>query len=284
MAVLSFECLLDHLQSPESLPQDIMTGYEALCLRDICFVLQQCTLNMQWVSLIYLKSLVTDNASQPEGVKPDTYSHTMAILIIFLSDIEHQGIEHVHIVLVVWCEGCHLYMQDGILPFMKSIEADLKKAWDRHAQNKDPGWAHSCSLLIANYGGMMAVPTDPPYCLVYPTVSNDDAEDQNHFNTAAIPSGVCTRSCICHTLLQHVNMDPVCWRTYEGGRLIIPHGTQYKTLFPEIIMPSNHRGPLIDHNTGKPYPMVATGDFCLMDPIFPGSPGDSLLFKVDDLT
>ena len=29
--------------------------------------------------------------------------------------------------------------------------------------------------------------------------------------------------------------------------------------------------------------MAAVGDFCLMDPIFPGSPGDSLLFKEDDL-
>ena len=29
--------------------------------------------------------------------------------------------------------------------------------------------------------------------------------------------------------------------------------------------------------------MAAVGDFCLMDPIFPGSPGDSLPFKEDDL-
>ena len=78
-------------------------------------------------------------------------------------------------------------------------------------------------------------------------------------------------------------MDPVCWRIYEGSCLIIPHGSQYRTLFLEIVVPRNHWGPLIDHNTGEPYPMVATGDFCLVDPIFPGSPGDSLLFKEDDL-
>ena len=29
--------------------------------------------------------------------------------------------------------------------------------------------------------------------------------------------------------------------------------------------------------------MATMRDFCLMDPIFPGSPGDSLLFKEDDL-
>ena len=261
-----------------------MTVYEALCFRDIHFVLLQHTLNMQWVSLIYLKSLVADNAFQPEGIKPDTHSHTMAILIIFLSDKEHQSIEHVHISLVVQHEECCLYMQDGILPFVKSIETDLNKVRDRHAQNKDPGRVHSYSLLIANYGGIMAVPTDPLYCLVYPTVYNDDTEDQNYFNTAASLSGLHTQSCICCTLLQHVDMDPVCQRTYKGGCLIISHSTQYRTLFPEIVAPCNQWGLLIDHNTGEPYPMTATGDFCLMDPIFPGSPGDSLLFKEDNLT
>ena len=48
-------------------------------------------------------------------------------------------------------------------------------------------------------------------------------------------------------------------------------------------MLQNHQGPLINHNTGEPYPMAAAGHFCLMDPIFPGSPGDSLLLKEDDL-
>ena len=157
---------------------------------------------MQQVSLIYLKSLVTDNAFQPEGIKPDAYNHTTAILIVFLSNKEHQGIEHVHISLMVQCERCHLYMQDGILPFMKSKEADLKKVRDRYTQNKDPGGVHLYSLLIANYGGIMAIPTDPLYCLVYPIMYNNDAEDWNHFNTVASPSGLHTCYCICCTLLQ----------------------------------------------------------------------------------
>ena len=79
-------------------------------------------------------------------------------------------------------------------------------------------------------------------------------------------------------------MDPVHQKTYEGGCLIIPCRTQCRTLFLEIIVPCNHWGPLIDHNTGEPYPMAAAADFCLMDPIFPGSPGDSLLLKENDLT
>ena len=142
---------------------------------------------------------------------------------------------------------------------------------------------HSYSLLIANYGGVMAVPTDSPYFLVYLTMYNTGMEDQNHFNTASSPSGLCTCSCICCTLCQQTDMEPVCQRTYEGSHLIIPHGAQYRTPFPEITAPHSYQSPLIDHNTQEPYPMVATGDFCLMDPIFPDSPGDSLLFKEDDL-
>ena len=105
--------------------------------------------------------------------------------------------------LAWWCA-----MQDGILPFMKSMETDLAKARDRHACNKDPGEMHSYALLVANYGGIMAVPTNPLYCLVYPTVYNNDVEDQNHFNTAASPSGMHTHVCMCRSLLQLVDKDP----------------------------------------------------------------------------
>ena len=138
MATVSFEHLLDHLQSPESLPWDMMTSYEALCFGDICFVPPWCTLNMQQVSLAYQKSLVNDNSFQPEGVKPNVYSGTTTIIIVFLSDEEHQGIEHMHISLVVHCKECCLYMQDRILPFVKSIEADLKKVRDRILENPTP--------------------------------------------------------------------------------------------------------------------------------------------------
>ena len=142
-----------------------MTHYEALCFRDICFALLWHTLNMQQVSLTYLKSLVNDNF-QPESVKLNSYSGTTAMLIVFLSDEEHKCIEHVHIGLVVHHEECNLYMQDGILPLVKSIEADLKKVRDRCTQNKDLGRVHSYALLVANYGGIMAISDNPTYCLV----------------------------------------------------------------------------------------------------------------------
>ena len=140
-------------------------------------MLLQNTLNIQQVSLTYLKSLVSDNSFQPEGMKLDSYSSSIAILLVFLSDEEHQSIKHMHIGLVVHHGGCNLYTQDGILPFMKSLEENLAKVRNRCAGGKDAGGACSYTLLVANYGGIMAVPTDPPYCLGYPTVYNDGVED-----------------------------------------------------------------------------------------------------------
>ena len=241
MAAFSFELLLDHLQSLESLPKGMMTSYEALHFGDICFALLPCTLNMQWVSLAYLKSLVNDNHLQSEGIKPDAYSSSTAILIVFLSDEEHECIQHVHISLVVHSMEYNLYRQDGILPFVKSIEVDLAKVRDTHA-HKDPGRVCSYALLVASYGSIMAIPTDPPYCLVYPTVYNDDTEDQNCFNTAVSPSGMHTQSYMCCTLLQLSDKDSNIQRTYEGSHLIVPHGEQYWSLFPEIITHTITRG------------------------------------------
>ena len=104
-----------------------------------------------------------------------------------------------HIGLVVCHKECNFYMQDEILAFVKSIEADFKKMRDRHTLNKDPDGVRSYALFIANYGGVVAFPTNPLYCLVYPTAYNEDVEDQNHFNTAASLSGMCTCACMCDT-------------------------------------------------------------------------------------
>ena len=117
MATLSFECLLDSFQSPvTNLGHDDQLQGSPLWGHPL--TLPQCTLNMQQVSLTYQKSLVNDSSFQPEGIKPDAYSNTTAILI-FLSGEEQQGTEHVHIGLVMCCEGCHLYVQDGILILLK---------------------------------------------------------------------------------------------------------------------------------------------------------------------
>ena len=236
MVLIDFNTLLDHLQSTHSLPNEMLTSQEGLHFRDICFAPPQCILNKQCISLTYLKSLISDNCFQPEGMSSDAGSGSTAILIVFLSDEQHTAIQHVHISLVVRSVSCNLYDQDGILPFIHSIEEDLKKVQEKWDAGKDPGGVHSYAMLVANFSGTMAIPTDPPYCLVYPTIYSDDVDikDQNHFNTAASPPGLDTHGCICCTLLQHADLMEAHKQKYDGSHLIVPRGAQYKTLLPEI--------------------------------------------------
>ena len=236
---------------------------------------------MQHISLRYLKSLISDNCFQPEEMPSDT-----TILVVFFSDAKHTTIQHIHLSLVVCHISCNLYGQSEILPFIMFIEKDLEKARQRHDEGRDPGRVHSYAMLVTNFSGIMAVPTDPPYCLVYSIVYNDNiaTQNQNHFNTAGSPSGVCTHNFMCCALLQHADLTEAHKQKYEGNRFTVPCGAQYKTLFPEITMLHNHQGLLINHNSQKPYPMFMVRDFCLVDKVFLGTPRDSLLFDSEDLT
>ena len=146
---------------------------------------------MQCVSLMYLKSLISDNCFQAGGMPSDAVTGSTAILIVFLSDEQHMAIQHVHISLVVHCIGCNPYDQDGILPFINSIEEDLKKVRQKWDVGKDPGGVRSYAMLVTNFGGIMAAPTDPAYCLVYPMIYsyNIAIRNKNHFNTVASTQG-----------------------------------------------------------------------------------------------
>ena len=168
MAMISFSALCECLQSPHSLPSELLVGQEGLHFGDVHFASLQHTLNMQHIPLTYFKSLVSEDSFQPEGMTMDVASNSTAILIVFLLDDQYKAVQHVHIELMVCCIGCTLYRQKAILPFIHSIEEDLERARLKQASGRDPGLACSYSILVANFGGLMAIPTDPPYCLVYP--------------------------------------------------------------------------------------------------------------------
>ena len=78
MAMISFSALCEHLQSPHSFPSDLLMCQEGLHFGDICFALLQCTLNMQHIPLTYLKSLVSEDSFQPEGMIMDEASNSTA--------------------------------------------------------------------------------------------------------------------------------------------------------------------------------------------------------------
>ena len=162
-------------------------------------------------------------------------------------------------------------------------EVNLKVAHDALEAGCDPGRRHTFCLFVNDYEGMMLVPMDPSYCLIYPMSYVKDVES-DHFDTCNNSAGTRLHCCICHATLQHLNVNPCYCRAYGGSHLILPHGAQYKEqLFPEILKPQNHRVLLIDPVTKEPFPMKLMGDFRSTDPIFKGCYGDSFLYSDMDL-
>ena len=100
----------------------------------------------------------------------------------------------------------------------------------------------------------MALPTDLPYCLVYPNIysSTIPEKDRHHFNVRGGPPGLHTCMCICCTLLQHADTSTDHRQQHHRSHLVIPQGAQY------------------DH-------------LQLEDNIFPGTPNNSLLYASEEL-
>ena len=210
-------------------------------------------------------------------------SRTTAILLVFQADSQHEEITDVYMGFVVHRVKSHLYVLDQILDFVKDIEVDLQVAHDALKVGGDPGKRRAFCLFVSNFGGTMSIPTDLPYCLVYPTSYIRDA-DVDHFDTCNNPAGMCLHHCICHATFQYNNDEPKECTNYAGSRLILPHRAQYNDrLFPTILEPWNHCGPLIDSEMREPYPTKMVDDFQVVDPIFKGCYGDSLLYSNTDL-
>ena len=139
-------------------------------------------------------------------------SRTTAILLTFQADDQHEKITDVYVGLVVHrIESC-LYALDQLLAFVSNIEVNLRVAHDTLKAWSDLGKRCAFCLFINNYGGAMSIPTDPPYCLIYPMSYMKDVE-LDHFDT-----------CICCTTLQHMNDDPNQCREYGGAASSYPVG------------------------------------------------------------
>ena len=205
------------------------------------------------------------------------------ILLVFQADSRHEKITNIYVGLVVHRVELHLYNPNQILDFIKDIEGDLQAAHDTLRVGGDPSKRHAYCLFVGNLSGTMSVPMDPPYCLVYSTSYVKDIEP-DHFNTRNSPMGTGLHHCVCCANFQFSNDDPKECTKYVGSHLILPHGVQYNDqLYPTILEPWNHCGPLIDPTMGEPYPMVVVGDFRVMYPIFKGCYRDSLLNSDADL-
>ena len=219
----------------------------------------------------------------PQSEGPPKLSGTTTILSVFQADSKHEKITDVYVgLLVCRVESC-LYAPEQILDFVKDIEVNLQVAHDALKAGGDPDKRCAFCLFVNNFSGAMSVPMDPPYCLVYPTSYVKNVEP-DHFDTHNSQAGMRLHHCVCHTTLQFSNDDPKERTNYAKSHLILPCGVQYNNrLFPAILEPWNHCGPLIDPTTGEPYLMEMVGDFKAADPIFKGCYRDSLLYSDADL-
>ena len=282
--MLNFSQILLKIAGKGSIPRDTLHSQGGLNLEDICFCPIQCTLNMQPISLDYLQKLITEGMFMPSVAEGTLkLSRMTAILLIFQVNDQHKQITDVYVGLVVCHVESHLYALEKILDFMSKIEVNLRVAHDALKAGCDPGKRCTFCLFVNNYGGMMSVPMDPPYCLFY-SMSYMKEVEPDHFNTHNNPTRTHLHHCICHATLQYMNDNPLYCRAYGGSHLILPCGAQYKEqLFPEILEPWIHGVPLIDPIIKEPFPMKLMGGFRSTDPIFKGCYGDLLLYSNVDL-
>ena len=261
-----------------------LRSQDGINLGDIHFCPILRTLHMQHISLDGLRTLLSEGTFvPPQSNMPPELSGTTAILLVFQVDREHERIINVYVGLVVHRVDSNLYSPSQIKDFIQDIEGDLWAAHNAFKAGHDPGKRRTYCLFVDNLNGIMSVPTDPPYCLVYPT-SYVKGIKPNHFDTQNSTTDMRLHRYVCRATLHFSNVDSKQCTKYGESHLIIPRGVQYKDrLYPTILEPWNHHGPLIDPVSGEPCPMEVVGDFKAADPIFKGSYRDSLLYSEDDL-
>ena len=267
-----------------SIPRDTLQSQDGINLWDIHFCPLIRILHMQCLSLDGLRTLLTEGAFMPpQSKRPPKLSGMTAILLVFQADSRHKKITNIYVGLVVHRVDSHLYRPSQIHDFIKDIEGDLQAVHDAPKAGGNPGKRCTYCLFVDNLSSAMSIPTDSPYCLVYPT-SYVKGIKPDHFDTHNSPMGTRLHCCVCHTTFQFSNDDPKQHTKYVGSCLILPCGAQYNEwLYPSILEPWNHYSPLIDPTMREPYPMEMVGDFKASDPIFKGCYGDFLLYSDDDL-
>ena len=194
------------------------------------------------------------------AVRPRLY-FLLSSLTGTLEDLEYVGIGNV----IRQC-GSPIGDLSSMNTVIESIHATLESKRKKTLIKR-----RAYMVLIGNYGGHMAFATDPPYCVAYAMdyKTNDPSQmtprhPQNH------TYAMVTTNMIVRRLLSLPNWDPSNRRQTIGGRLLIPRGVQFGPgLFPEIVIPHNHAGPLFKSRMRQEVTLCTVGPFRAIDTIFP---------------
>ena len=180
------------LKDGGTIPRDTLRSQNGINLGDIHFCPMLCTLCMQHISLYSLCTLLSEGTFVLlQSNMPPELSRTMAILLVFQADSEHKKIINVYVGL-----DSHLYNPSQITDFIQDIEGNLQAVCDALKARHDPGKRHAYCLFVDNLNGITSIPTDPPYCLVYPT-SYVKGIEPDHFDTCNSPVGIHLHRCVC---------------------------------------------------------------------------------------
>ena len=272
VCIPDFNQVRKHIEDTCQLPMEVEWGNVSLQVCDIWYCPQMPMLHMQHVSLNTLLSYVSESRFCPKDVSSTKASKETAILLLFVSNASYTNIEYVHITLVMIRQGYKVGDQASIVPYVSFIQNQLAEMRVQEQTRKSylPRPRSFC-LFVEDYESMMAPPTEPPYCLVYPIrFFNDMPEDlKNQLHTDLFPPRLCCWECVCHQLIQQANLHEK-WETIMGGScFLLPRRAQYdNNLLPWLIRPWNHRSLLVDPVMAQPYPMVKVGSFTMQDPCF----------------
>ena len=203
--------------------------------------------------------LVKQGSFNADNLPLDGYSHTMAILLAFIPDTCLTDIESVVISNVIQRCGSPLGDISSIPAVMDSICSVLAS---KHKKSLLKCRAYM--MLIGNYGRHIAFAKDPPYCVPYAVDyknTNDPSkmtphEPLNHAYTMV------TSNMVVRRLLSVPNWEPAERKLTIGGCLLIPRGIQFGLeLFPDLVIPCNHVGPLVDSAMWQEVPFQTIGPF-----------------------
>ena len=211
----------------------------------------------------------------------DGYSHTTAILLAFIPDTRLMDIECVAIGNVIWRCGTPLGDISSISVVMESIRSVLDTKC-----KKSPLKHRAYMMLIGNYGRHMAFATDPPYCVIYAAdyKNTSDPSKMTPREPLNHAYAMVTSNMVVRRLLSVPNWEPGERKLTAGGRILILRGMQFgPELFPELVIPRNHAGPLVDSAMRQEVPFHTIGPFRAIDSIFPGPPGDLALFMAKEV-
>ena len=285
VCIPDFDQVWKHVEDTCQLPTEVEWGNVGLQVGNIRYCLQIPSLWMQRVSLNTLLSYVSESRFCPKDASSMKASKETAILLLFISNASYTNIKYIHIRLVMICRGYKVGDQGSIVPYILFIQNQLVKTCMRAQTRKSSlSQPHSFCLFVEDYESMMAPPTEPPYCLMYPICFfNDTPTDlRNQLHMDLFPLGLHCQECVCCWLIQWANLHEK-WETIMGSScFLLPRRAQYDdNPLPQLISMWNHRSLLVDPIMAQPYPLVEVGSFTMQDPLFPGTVGDSYIYLGD---